>query len=84
MKTFPYTMLLVGHEHTYRSAPERAEFVVGLGGATRLSTSDVFGYVVCKQRADANIQCNEQDDNSNSSSFMDSQVVVTPTGQAAQ
>jgi len=48
---FPYTLLLVGHTHTFDYVPTSREVVVGIGGAPLVSSYN-YGYVMVRQRAD--------------------------------
>jgi hypothetical protein len=50
----PYTMLIVGHDHTYKRMSQK-EVMVGNGGAP-LTTGSVYGYGVVAQRSDGTIQ----------------------------
>jgi hypothetical protein len=50
----PYTMLIVGHDHTYKRMSQR-EVLVGNGGAP-LTTGSVYGYGVVRQRTDGAVQ----------------------------
>jgi hypothetical protein len=75
---YPYTLLIVGHAHTYghyNSAPR--EVILGNGGAP-LSSKD-YGYGLFSQRCDGAIVADEIDYMSGAT---DSQFhfVVTPTG----
>jgi hypothetical protein len=56
---YPYTMLIVGHTHTYQLASAR-EVVVGNGGAP-LTGGVNYGYVLAQQRADGSIQFTSKD-----------------------
>jgi hypothetical protein len=47
----PYTLLIVGHTHTYQYSQYDHEVIVGNGGAP-LSGAVNYGYVVAEQRAD--------------------------------
>ncbi len=50
----PYTMLIVGHDHTYKRFSQK-EVLLGNGGAP-LTTGSAFGYGVVSQRSDGAIQ----------------------------
>ncbi|HVO31721.1 MAG TPA: metallophosphoesterase, partial [bacterium] len=50
-----YTLLLVGHTHTFDWIPAKREMVVGLGGAPLTGSID-YGYVVGRSRSDGAIQ----------------------------
>ncbi len=50
----PYTMLIVGHDHTYKRLSQK-EVIVGNGGAP-LTTGSVYGYGIVSQRSDGSIQ----------------------------
>jgi hypothetical protein len=77
----PYTVLLTGHDHTFRIIRASHEIVVGLGGAPMDSESDHNGYAVCTQLPDGNISCQERDVGSSTSSYRDSQLIVAPDGR---
>ncbi|MHB8416686.1 MAG: metallophosphoesterase family protein [Myxococcales bacterium] len=77
----PYTLLLAGHEHTFRLVRASHEIVVGLGGAPFSSPADRPGYVVCTQRADGAIACQEHDMGSGSPGYADSAMAVAPDGK---
>jgi hypothetical protein len=49
-----YTMLIVGHDHTYKRMSQK-EVMVGNGGAP-LTTGSVYGYGVVARRSDGSIQ----------------------------
>jgi len=54
---YPYTMLLVGHDHYYEQSTSgngNVELIVGNGGA---ETSGPPGYVICSQLSGGNISC---------------------------
>ena len=53
MAKYPYTMSIVGHDHTYGKTAAR-EITVGNGGAP-LSDSVAYGYALLDQRADGAI-----------------------------
>jgi hypothetical protein len=46
---YPFTMLIVGHSHTFDHYPSDKEIIVGNGGAP-LSGSINYGYVIARQR----------------------------------
>ncbi len=48
---YPYTLLLVGHTHTFEYFASERQVVTGNGGAP-LATGVNYGYVVLRQRAD--------------------------------
>lgn len=50
----PYTMLIVGHTHTYKRVSQK-EVLLGNGGAP-LTTGTAFGYGVVSRRSDGAIQ----------------------------
>jgi hypothetical protein len=50
----PYTMLIVGHDHTYKHLHQK-EVLIGNGGAP-LTTGSAYGYGVVSQRSDGSIQ----------------------------
>ena len=57
---FPLTMKLVGHTHEYKPySSGTQEVLVGNGGAP-LDSGD-YGFVLCKQRTDNAIQCDDYD-----------------------
>ncbi len=49
----PYTMLIVGHSHTYKHLSQK-EVIVGNGGAP-LTTGAAFGYGIVQRRTDGTI-----------------------------
>ena len=59
---YPYTLLIVGHSHTYGhySSPPR-EVILGNGGAPLTSSSKNYGYGVFSQQADGSIVGDEYD-----------------------
>jgi hypothetical protein len=81
IKRFPYTLLLTGHEHTFRVVRASHEIVLGLGGAPLSTPADRPGYVVCTQRPDGAISCQEHDMGSGSPGYADSSLTVTPDGK---
>jgi hypothetical protein len=44
---YPYTMMIVGHSHTYSATPSSRELLVGNGGAP---TSTTLGYAIVEQK----------------------------------
>jgi hypothetical protein len=56
----PYTMLLVGHTHTYSHLASSKELIVGNGGAP-LTGGVNYGYVIARQRADGAMVFREHD-----------------------
>ena len=60
IKTSSYTLLIVGHSHTYSHAAGSREVIMGLGGAPVSSGRD-FGYLVISQAPDGNIVVSEYD-----------------------
>lgn len=81
VKRFPYTLILAGHEHTFRVVRSSREIVVGLGGAPLSTPADRPGYAVCTQRPDGTIACQEHDMGSGFPGYADSTLVVTPDGR---
>lgn len=55
MAKYPYTLLIVGHSHTYQYFPGKREVVVGNGGAPATSAVP-FGFVVGRQRDDGALE----------------------------
>ncbi|MHB1845116.1 MAG: metallophosphoesterase family protein [Deltaproteobacteria bacterium] len=82
VKANPYTLLLTGHDHIYRWVSSSSELVVGIGGAQ--ISSGLYGYVVCGQRSDDDIVCEQLDWQSNGPSYPSATIVVTPAGQPTQ
>jgi hypothetical protein len=56
----PLTLLVAGHEHTYRHDPTTKELVVGNGGAP-LTTGIDYGYVVVARQPDGTVQASSYD-----------------------
>jgi hypothetical protein len=81
VKRHPYTLILAGHEHTFRIVRSTREIVVGLGGAPLSTAADRPGYVVCAQRLDEAIACQQHDMGSGSPGYADSAIAVTPGGR---
>lgn len=52
---YPYTMLIVGHTHTYQYLQGQREVIVGNGGAP-LTSGKNYGYVVVRQRPDTALE----------------------------
>jgi len=59
MAKYPYTLALVGHDHTY-SRPGQREIIVGNGGAP-ITGSANYGFALLNQRADGAIQVDMYD-----------------------
>lgn len=81
IKRFPYTLILAGHEHTFRLVRPSREIVLGLGGAPLSTPADRPGYLVCAQRPDGAIACQEHDMGSGSPGYPESTMIVTPDGR---
>jgi hypothetical protein len=60
IRQHPYTLLIVGHTHTYAYYPSLKEVIVGNGGAP-LSGSVNYGYVVARQQPNNTIVFTEYD-----------------------
>ncbi|HKA88559.1 MAG TPA: metallophosphoesterase [Haliangiales bacterium] len=56
---YPYTMLIVGHAHTYKHLSQK-EIIVGNGGAP-LSSGSSYGYGIVEQQADGTVQITMHD-----------------------
>ena len=56
----PYTMLIVGHTHTYAHYANEKQLIVGNGGAP-LTGGVNYGYVIARQRADGAMVFQEHD-----------------------
>ena len=56
----PYTLLIVGHAHTYQHVPSDREVIVGNGGAPLVSGTN-YGYGIVDRRTDGTIQFTEYD-----------------------
>ncbi len=82
LQTYPFTIKLTGHSHSYKYDQPNREIVNGLGGAALdYGYSGTYGYVVCRQRADMAIQCALHDYDSNAvSSQPDATLAVEPDG----
>jgi hypothetical protein len=59
MAKYPYTLALVGHDHTYSRTGQR-EVIVGNGGAP-ITGAATYGYALVNQRADDAIQLDMYD-----------------------
>jgi hypothetical protein len=55
MKSYPYTLSIVGHSHEYYHSSGSREVIVGNGGAP-ISTSQDYGYALVTQLSSGNIQ----------------------------
>src|SRR5215472_4355175 len=78
---FPYTLLIVGHSHTYEH-PGTKEVLFGNGGAP-LSGSGNYGYGLFEQRSDGAIQVDAMDYQSNQPD-MSFRFAVKPDGTPTQ
>ncbi len=56
----PYTLLIVGHTHTYAHYASEKQLIVGNGGAP-LTGGVNYGYVIARQRADGAMVFQEHD-----------------------
>jgi hypothetical protein len=56
----PLTLLICGHEHTYRHDPAGKQVVIGNGGAP-LSTAIDYGYAIVSRQPDASLQVTAYD-----------------------
>ena len=57
----PYTLLIVGHSHTYRHSAPNKQLIVGNGGAP-ITTGANYGYVIAHRRpSDGAIEFNSYD-----------------------
>ena len=56
----PYTLLIVGHTHTYAHYANEKQLIVGNGGAP-LTGGVNYGYVIARQRADGAMAFQEHD-----------------------
>jgi hypothetical protein len=65
MAKYPYTLSLVGHDHTYNRSSQR-EVIIGNGGAP-ITGSANYGYALANQRADGAIQVDMYDYQTNQS-----------------
>lgn len=73
----PLTMKIVGHSHEYLPySSSHQEVLVGNGGAPLSHGS--YGFVLCKQRTDNAIQCDDYDYNSNAP--VNDGFALTPAG----
>lgn len=86
LQTYPFTLKLTGHSHSYSYDPKNREVVNGLAGAPlNAGYSGTFGYVVCRQRSDGAVQCSLYDYESNAlSSQPSATIAVSPDGSAVQ
>lgn len=84
VKQHPYTLLLCGHEHTFKIVRPSHEMVIGLGGAPIYSDNGHHGFALCTQLPDRNILCEERDVGSGSSSYADPRIIVTPDGKVVR
>jgi hypothetical protein len=76
---YPYTLLLVGHQHEYKQAVSgnnNVELIVGNGGAESYGPA---GYVICSQLSGGNISCQPYVSGT-SPTASGSAVVVNPAG----
>ena len=55
IRNHPFTLLIVGHQHTYLHQASDKEVIVGTGGAPLVSQTS-FGYGVVERLADGTIQ----------------------------
>jgi hypothetical protein len=76
---FPYTLLMVGHTHTYETVSNR-QVVIGNGGAP-LTGGVNYGYVIAQQRSDGAIVFQEKD---YSSGTVNDTFVMRPDGTQTQ
>ncbi len=75
----PYTLLIVGHTHTYRHYASDHELINGNGGAP-LTSGTNYGYGVLDRRTDGTIEFTEHDYQTNA---ITDTWAVTPTGTYA-
>ncbi len=64
IQSYPYTLLICGHTHTYRYDKYKHYVIVGNGGAP-LSGHVNYGYVIARQQTDNSIRFTEYDYSSN-------------------
>jgi len=76
----PYTLLVVGHTHTYRHNPSQRELIVGNGGAP-LTGDFNYGYVIVERQEDGTLQVAEFDYDTNA---VQDRFVVRPDGSLVQ
>lgn len=82
VKRHPYTLLFVGHEHLFKIVPESKEVIVGNGGAPFYNDGEQYGYLLCKQRTDGAIACQEHDEIGSGSAYgARGSLVVNAAGQ---
>jgi len=76
MKSYPYTLSIVGHSHEYYHSSGSREVVIGNGGAP-ISTNQNYGYALVQQLTNGNILVDMYDyqTNAKDSSF---EFQVTP------
>lgn len=75
----PYTLLIVGHSHTYYHSAANKEAVVGNGGAP-ITSSVKYGYVIGHRRTDGAIQFDSRE--YDTGNVVDS-FALNPDGTAA-
>jgi hypothetical protein len=78
---YPYTLLIVGHSHTYEHSNAR-EVVIGNGGAPLSGSGKDFGFGIFNQRSDGAIVV-DMIDYQTLKADPSFHFVVTPTGTAA-
>ena len=76
----PYTLLIVGHTHTYAHYANEKQVIVGNGGAP-LTGAINYGYVIARQRADGAMVFQEHDYTTNQ---VNSSFVVKADGTNTQ
>lgn len=87
IQAHPYTMLLVGHSHTYEHVNgSYQELIVGNGGAPIYTsrwdpTTIPFGFALITRGSDGNLKVTQYDSSSNSPTG--SPFSITPSGQPA-
>ena len=76
MKSYPYTLSIVGHAHEYYHSSGSREVIIGNGGAP-ISTSQNYGYAIVQRLSGGNVQVDMYDYSTNTadSSF---EFNVTP------
>ncbi len=79
IQNHPYTLLVVGHEHTYSHIPATKEIICGNGGAP-LVTNTKYGYGMVERHGDGTIHFTMRD--STTHAVMD-QFAVHPDGTPA-
>jgi hypothetical protein len=70
----PYTLLIVGHTHTYYHSNGAREVTMGLGGAP-VTSSYNFGYLLVSQNSDGSVTVSEHDYDTNATNHT---FTVTP------